>query len=45
MWLLKRIKKGITYQTIFETLQQALDHIRKTQDSESYVITYLERNL
>ena len=45
MWLLKRVKNGVTYQTMFDTLDLVLQYIRKTQDSERYEITYLERNI
>jgi hypothetical protein len=45
MWLLKRTKQGLhVFQRVYETLNECLEFIRKTQDCEHYEIVYLERD-
>ena len=41
MWLVKRYKNDVIYQTVFNTLKECLDHIYNNQDSYKYKIIYV----
>jgi len=44
MWLLKIIRGDKTYQTMYDTLGDAIKYIKDTQNASKYELIYLEPN-